>query len=275
LKYIVFVCWLMAFVLAAAAHAAPAQASDVVRVLVLREHGMGSATQAQPHVDKLIALFAKKNGWARARGKYITRRKPAEKYIRAKRPQFGILTLAAYLAMRKPHHLTVVGTAEVAGAGGRQYHLVSQRAADVAGCRGKKLASDHLADAAFIENVVAAGAFKLKEFSLVKTRRPVQTIKKVTRGKAMCALIDDAQLAELPHIKGAAKLRAVWSSKRLPPMAVVAFSGANGPTRAKLKRGLSSVCTGQGQSYCDRVGILSLRPANNAAFAAVARAYGR
>ena len=33
----------------------PALAGDPVTMLVLREHGVGSAAQAQPYVDKLVA----------------------------------------------------------------------------------------------------------------------------------------------------------------------------------------------------------------------------
>jgi hypothetical protein len=270
LKHLVF-----AFLFSVIALAAPSHAAQTVHLIVLREHGLGSAAQAQPYVNELIQLFAKKNGWGQAKGKYITRRKSAEKYIKKKGPQFGILSLGAFLAMKKPHRLTVVGTAEVARAGGRQYHLISKDAGSVEDCKGKTLASNHLADRTFVEKVIANGAFKLTDFKVVKTRRPVQTIKKVSRGKAVCALIDDAQLAELSHIEGTQGIRSVWASKRLPPMAVVAFSGASGPARAKLKSNLSSVCDGRGQAKCDKVGILSIKPASDAAFAAVVSAYRR
>jgi hypothetical protein len=270
LKHLVF-----AFFFSVIALAAPSHAAQTVHLIVLREHGLGSAAQAQPYVNELTRLFAKKNGWGQAKGKYLTRRKRAEKYISKKSPQFGILSLGAFLAMQKPHRLTVIGTAVVARAGGRQYHLISKQVDSIATCKGKTLASDHLADRRFVEKVIANGAFKLTDFEIVKTRRPVQTIKKVSRGKAVCALIDDAQLAELSHIEGTQGLRSVWSSKRLPPMAVVAFSGASGPARAKLKSNLSSLCDGQGQAKCDKVGILSLKPASDAAYAAVVSAYRR
>ena len=39
-----------------------------------------------------------------------------------------------------------------------------------------------------------SGDFTLDSFNLVPTRRPVQTIKKVARGEAVCALIDDGCL---------------------------------------------------------------------------------
>ncbi|RLB62463.1 MAG: hypothetical protein DRI90_09025 [Deltaproteobacteria bacterium] len=250
-------------------------ASRTYRILVFRENAIGSAATAQPYIDKLVAMMAKANQWSAAEGKYVTRRPRAQRYIEEKKPEFGILSLGPFLAMRTKHGLEVVGTAEVARAGGRQYHLISKTAADLSGCRGQKVASNHAGDKRFIEKVVAGGSFTLADFDLMKTRRPVQTIKKVIRGDAVCALIDDAQLAELPHISGTAGIRSVWKSAKLPPIAVVAFSGSSAPERAKFKAALGSLCTGPGKSYCDKVGIQALKPADQSTYSAVITAYDK
>lgn len=256
--------------------ASPAQAGDgSVNVLVIKEQGVGSAAQAQPYVDKLVATTAKANGWAAAAGKYATNREGAEEYIHTADPHFGIMSLGAFLALRGKHKLEVLGKAEVTQAGGREYHIVSKTQADLAGCKGKTLASNHSDDVRFADKVIGEGAFTLADFTLVATKRPVQTLKKVTSGEAECALIDDAQLAELKKIDGGAAVKSVWKSKQLPPMVVVAFPSAPATERATFKAALGKVCGGDGKAACGEVGIKNLGAASNTEYQAVITAYGR
>ena len=115
-----------------------------------------------------------------------TSREAAETQIHTVDPHYGIMSLAAFLALGPKHKLDVIGQAEVAQAGGREYHIISKNQADLAGCKGKTLASDHADDRKFIDKVVAGGKFTLADFTLVETKRPVQTLKKVTGGEAEC-----------------------------------------------------------------------------------------
>ena len=254
--------------------AAESDAGSTVNILVLNENGLGTAAQAQPYIDKLVEIAAQQNGWSSASGKWITSRERAKKYVRSDKPQFGILSLGAFLELRKPNGLTVIGQVDAAATGGRQYFLVSKSGSGLGDCKGKSVASNHADDAKFIDKVVAGGAFKLGDFKLDKTSRPVQTLKKVIRGDATCALIDDAQLAELSHIDGGSSVKKVWSSSALPPMAVVAFSGAPDADRAKFKASLGSLCAGAGKTHCDKVGIKALKPADESAYASAVAAYG-
>ena len=249
-------------------------AGDEINILVLNENGLGSAAQAQPYIDKLVDIAAEKNGWASADGKWITSRDRAKKYIRDEKPEFGILSLGAFLALRKANGLAVIGQVDAAATGGKQYFLVSKSGSGVGDCKGKVVATNHADDPKFVDKVVAGGAFKLSDFKLENTRRPVQTLKKVIRGDAACALIDDAQLAELGHIDGGSSVKKVWSSKELPAMAVVAFSSASEADRAKFKASLGSLCAGAGKTHCDKVGIKALKPADESAYKSAIGAYG-
>lgn len=252
-----------------------AHAGDDVRVIVLKEQGIGTAAQAQSYIDSLMAIAKEKNGWASATGKWVTSRKRAKRYIDKKQPQFGIMSLGAYLDLRSSKGLTVVGQVDSSTTGGRTYHLVAKGGSGVDTCKGAKVASNHADDARFIDRVVAGGAFSLSDFDLVKTRRPVQTLKKVIRGDTKCALIDDAQLAEAKHVDGGSALTTVWSSATLPPMAVVSFSGTSDATRAKFKASLGSLCAGAGKAHCDKVGIKGFSTADDGAYKRVIDAYGR
>lgn len=259
--------------MAAAGTVSAHQADEAVHVLVLRENGTGSSATAQRYIDEIMRQVARVNGWPAAKGAYQTNRGTAEGWIRSNDPHFGILSVSSFLALRSKHGLAVLGKAEVKGGGGEQYHLVSKNEKDLAGCKGKALATNHAGDAKFVDRVVADG-FALKDFELIKTPRPLQTIKKVLRDEAACALIDDAQLADLSNIEGGAALRSVWSSAKLPPMVVVSFGSAPKAEAKSFKQNLAKVCAGEGKASCGSAGIESLAPADEKAYAAVIKAYG-
>ncbi|MGB1013022.1 MAG: hypothetical protein ACPG4T_02725 [Nannocystaceae bacterium] len=252
----------------------PGPITGPVNIVILRENGVGSAAQAQRYVDELVARTGEVNNWTKTSGKYTTRRAQAESYIASSKPQFGILSLGGFLALRATNKFQVVGQADVKAAGGQKYFIVSASAADLAGCKGKTLASNHLGDTKMIEGVVAAGAFKLADFTVEKTRRPVQTLKKVIAGEAVCALIDDAQKSDLGSVDGGNSLKVVWTSAKMPPMVVVAFGSAKSATRQRFKANLGKVCSGDGKSTCGQAGIRSLKSASNASYRAAIKAYG-
>lgn len=262
--------------LAALAAAIPteARADGSVGILVLKEHGIGTAAQAQPYVDKFVQTAAKQNGWAVAKGSFQTTRSGADAFVNAEKPHYGIFSLGAFLGLKSKYSLSVIGQVSVARAGGQQYHLVSKTAGDLAGCKGKPLATDHADDPKFIENVVAAGKWKLGEFNLIATTRSLQGIKKVAAGEATCALIDDAQLAELSHIEGVEGIKSVWASDKLPPMVVAAFPAAPAAERTAFQASFSKLCEGDGKTACAEVGIQSFKSGGDGDYAAVIKAYG-
>jgi hypothetical protein len=249
-----------------------ADAGDQVNVLILKEHGVGSAASAQEYVDKLIASVARQNGWDAAAGKYQTSRRLAKSWIKDNDPHYGIMSLGAFLDLRGSHKLEVIGKAEVSGGGGRQYFVVSASEGSLAGCKGKTLGTDHGDDTRFIDKVVSGDDFDLADFSVEDTRRPMKTIKAAARGEVACALIDDAQKASMAKA-GGGDLKVVWTSKELPPMAVVAFPAAPGAEKKGFSSNLSKVCTGAGASACKEVGLSALSPASERDYADVIKAY--
>ena len=244
-----------------------------VGVLVLKEHGVGSSAQAQPYVDKFVALAAKQNGWPGSKAQFHTTRAGAEGFVQAEKPHYGILSLAAFLGLKEKYKLDVIGQVAVARAGGQQYFMVSKTAGDLAGCKGKRLATDHADDVKFVEQVVGAGKLKLSDFTLVATTRPLQGIKKVAGGEAECALVDDAQLAELAHLEGADGIKSIWSSEKLPPMVVVAFPAAPAAERKTFQVSFGKLCDGDGKTACAEVGIQSFKAAADSDYSAVISAY--
>jgi hypothetical protein len=250
-------------------------AADPLRILVLKEHGVGSPTLAQPYLDRFVASAAKQNNWTDAKGQYYVTRAAAEQFINSQNPHYGIISLSAFLDFRLKYNLEVIGKVSVSLIGGQQYFIVSKTASGLAACKGKKLASDHIAnEERFIEKVVARGAFKLSEFDVQPTQRPLQTIKEVLSGNAECALIDDAQQSDLAKVTGGSQLKTVWASEKLPPMVVAAFPTAPTAERLSFQRNFNKVCEADTKPACAEVGILSLDMASAADYAAVVAAYG-
>lgn len=251
----------------------PAQ-SEPLRILVLKEHGVGSPTLAQPYLDRFVAKAAEQNQWTDAKGQYYTTRSAAVQFIETQKPHYAIISLGAFLDFRVKYGLEVIGKVAVSLVGGQQYFLISKTQADLAGCKGKKLASDHTTDKPFIEKVVARGAFKLADFTLNSTQRPLQTIKEVVSGTSDCALIDDAQASELKKLTGADDVKTVWSSEKLPPMVVAAFPTAPTAERLRFQQNFGKVCEADAKPACAEVGILSLDMASASDYAGVFAAYG-
>lgn len=241
---------------------------------MLREHGVTTVSLAQPYLDRFVALAAAHNGWRTAQGVYLMNRVAAEQFVREQVPSYAILSFSAFLALRAPHGLEVLGRVAVSLAGGRSYHVISRTAKDLAGCKGKPLATDHADDARFIERVVARGQWKLSDFQVRETRRPLQTTRQVLDAQAICALIDDAQLADLAHLPDADGVRPVWSSAELPQMLVVAFPSAPAAQRKTFRETLPKICQAEGQAICAEVGIVALEAADATDFAGAIAAYG-
>jgi hypothetical protein len=254
--------------------AAPGRAEEV-HVLVLKEHGVGSPTLAQPYVDRFVGMAARLNGWEGAKGQYVTTRAAAEAFVQAEKPHYGIFSLAALLALREKYDLTIIGRVGSRLVGGQQYFVVSKEAKDLAGCKGARLASDHTDDARFIEKVVARGAFVLGDFQLVQKQRPLQSLKQLLGGEVRCALIDDAQRAELPHLEGGNDVHVVWQSDKFPVLTLAAFPAATDAERKKFRDSLKTVCEGEGRDACAEVGVSSLETASPADYADLVSFYGR
>jgi hypothetical protein len=250
-------------------------AEDAVPIVVLKEHGVGNQALAQPYLDRMVALSAKQNGWAGATGKYFTSRSAADAFIKSAKPHYGILSLPAFLAMREPYKLDVIGRVTVSLAGGRRYYLVSKTAKNLDGCKGQTLATDHADDPRFIDRIVFDGDATLADFTLVPTQRPLQTIKAVMTGTAVCALIDDAQKDQLDHLQDKDGLHTMWESDELPPMPVVAFPNAPAAERQRFRRNLDKLCDDEGKSACAEVGIDDLTGTDDSPYKEIVRSYGK
>jgi len=242
--------------------------------VVLREYGVGTASRAQPYLDELLRIVAEQNHWSKATGRYFSERAPALSFVREEKPDFGILSFSAYLALEEQLSASVIGEVLAPQAGGRRYFLVSKRAQTQKECIGKRLATTFAAEAKFIDRVVAEGAFGLADFTLVAAQRPLEPLKQVLRDEADCALIDDAQLAATAHVERGGEIHSLWRSAELPGMPVVAFSRANATAQKSLKQSLAGLCL-KAKQACASVGIDLIRPSSDQRYHALLARYSK
>jgi hypothetical protein len=242
--------------------------------VVLREYGAGTASRAQPYLDELLRVVAEQNHWSKASGRYFTERSSALSFVREEKPEFGILSLSAFLALKPTLTPSVIGEVTAQQAGGRRYFLVSKRAQALEGCLRHRLTTTFASDAKFVERVVAAGAFRLADFTLIAAQRPLEPLKQVLRDEADCALVDDAQLSATGHIEGGSELRPVWRSVELPGMAVVSFPRSDPAAVKSLKQSLASLCV-KAKQACSSVGIELIRPSDEDRYRAVVAQYSK
>jgi hypothetical protein len=254
--------------------AAAAKAAEPRSFVVLREYGAGSASRAQPYLDEFLRVVAEQNHWPKATGRYFSERSAALAFAREEKPDFGILSLSALLALKTTLSPLVIGEVTAAQAGGRRYFLVSKQARTLEGCLHHRLTTTFASDAKFIERVVAAGAFRLADFTLLAAQRPLEPLKQVIRDEADCALVDDAQFAAIEHIEGGREIRSVWQSAELPGMAVVAFPRTDQAAVKSLKQSLAGLCA-KAKLACSSVGIELIRPSDEDRYRAVVAQYSK
>src|SRR6478735_2900064 len=137
--------WLISCALLSVAAAPPAASGH--SFVVLREFGVGTASRAQPYLDELLRAVAEQNHWPKATGRYFSERAPALDFVREQKPDFGILSLAAYLALKETLSPSVIGEVTAPQAGGKRYFLVSKQAQALDACVGHRLATTFAADA--------------------------------------------------------------------------------------------------------------------------------
>jgi hypothetical protein len=247
-----------------------------VHVLIVKEQGVGAPRRPSPTSTSWSASPASSTAGPASRASSRRPARPPRSTSTASDPHYGIMSLGAFLALRGKHQLEVSARPRSSDGNGREYHIVSKTRRTSPAARARPWPATTPRTSKFVDKVIAGGAFALADFTLVATKRPVQTIKKVISGEAECALIDDAQFAELARVEGGAASsrcgsrtscrRWSWSRsrRRPPPRATRAFKGK-----------LGQICSGEGKAACGEVGIKASRPRCNSDYQAVVKAYGK
>ena len=263
----------------------PARAGD--KDFVIYAPGFGaSASQAKPYLDKFAALIEQRLGWksGSANLAFLDDAKAVADYIDKQKPGYGLLPPSYFLELSCRKVATtplaaVVGLSSASSSLGKWHVVVKDGTVkDLAGLKGKRLASNHLQDARFVSQVVFAGKVAVdKEFVLKPTNSPITPFKWVDRGEADAALVDDAQLAHMKTLPFGKSLVVVFSSEQLPPVPIVSFDKVSKPAdRAALKKAITEMCaSADGKPICKEMQVTRFESidGDGKVFAAAAQRY--
>lgn len=242
----------------------------------------GSAAGAKAYMSPFFRRIESLAGWpaGATHGSYQPRLQGCLRQHSATPPGFAVLSLGVYLQVRRSWRTQVLGQVQMfAGAGQRLYLVVKKGGArTLADLRGKRLVSNHLAETRFLNRVLFGGKLDVrKHFTLRQVYRTTKGMRDVARGRADATIINDDELRTLHHRSWGRKLQIMHRSPPLPGAPLVAFRGVARPADIqRVRKVIAHLCRGPaGKKLCQSSGILSMRPATQATFAAMIRRYGR
>lgn len=235
----------------------PTQAMAEHFVLICVPGGPGSQAEAQERIDLFLGELSKGTGKTLT-GAYANSRRDCDKMIGEKKPQFALFAhgeLAARGAALKATPLLEVIPQNNSA---MRYHLVAQKGATLESIKGGKLLSPHWEDEVFLSGRV----FKmpLKEVFKGKRGSALRAIKKVAKGKADVALLNELEFNGIQETKFANDLFAVVSSPELPGVALVELGGQSELGR-KVQASGEKVCS-RAPAACKGVEMSALKPSD-------------
>jgi ABC-type phosphate/phosphonate transport system substrate-binding protein len=197
-------------------------------------------------------------------------------------PGFAVVSHQMYFDHRREMKMQVIASMELQEGALSRYHVVAKRdggPAKVADLAGRSLASPFLKEIRFVERVLLGGGLALGpgdgQVHPVHVRQPLAALRKVARGEADAALIDEPVLAQLPSLPFGAELHAIHASEKLPPLPVVAFGTAAAADRTAMSKAILTLCAGaEGPALCKTLRVAAVEPATDRTYAGLQKQLG-
>ncbi len=258
----------------ALSQASPALAGP--RDFVLSMSGfLGTTEQAAPVLEGLFRHLEKSLGWPERSitGSYHPDAAAGLEAIRRVQPGFALVTHEMYAAHRGPMKMQVIGGMRLADGALSRYHVVVKSAggpASLAALAGKSIASPHLQEERFAERIIFGGGLGLggAGAKAVDVRAPLSALRKVVRGEADAAVVDEPVARQLSTLPFGSELRVLHASERLPPLPVVALPRATPADRQAMARALLGLCSGgEGAALCRSLRLEGVEAASDATYA--------
>jgi len=239
----------------------PTQAMAEHFVLICVPGGPGSQAEAQERIDLFLSELSKGTGKTLT-GTYANTREECDKVLGEKKPQFALFAHGELAARGK--ELKAVPLLEVIpqNNSAMRYHLVAQKGTTLESLKGGKLLSPHWEDEVFLSGRVFN--MPLKEMFKGKRGSALRAIKKVAKGKADVALLNELEFNGIQETKFADALSAVASSPELPGVALVELGGQSDLGR-KVQASGEKVCS-RAPEACKGVEMSSLRLTDKARY---------
>lgn len=233
----------------------------------------GDPDAAQPYLAKFMAYLETEAGWPKgsAKAAFLTSRKEATAFIDSTNPGLGFIEPALYLELRKSHGLELLAQIDSRDLNYDRLNVVVKDPAlkSIGDLKGKRLATLLDDSTRFLSKVVLDGqADADKFFQLKHVGQPMKGARALLRGDVDATLLDTQQLEAAKKLDGGDALRAVFSSRPLPPLPVVAFSKAVRPEeRKRVTKVLLEMCASpKGADICKEMLITKIVPVNAALF---------
>lgn len=244
--------------------AAPAQAQvdNGRKFLICHTGSVTTAEEAQPYIDGFGGYLAKKLGWPDGTWevKFENRRQDGNKALREWAPSFAALALGIFLEQESAQKLVPLVLARVNGKTTNKYYVLVAKgsAKTLADLRGKTLSGSTLDDSAFLSKVIFAGKLDAAtHFKLEQTKRPLRSIRKVSKGQLDAALVDDVQFQSLKGLPLFADLEVIFESADVPNLGMVYVKGraADGDVK-KFADALVGMCADdEGKKMCETFAV--------------------
>lgn len=242
----------------------------------------GSSASAQSYLTPFFRRVESLAGWpaGATSGNYQPSYAGCLSQIRSGRPGFAVMSLGFYLEQRTAHRLTAIGQVEMFAGAGQRLYLVVKRGAfkTLADLKGKRLTSNHLEEAKFLNKVMFGGKIDVeRHFVLRRVTETTKGMRDVARGRTDATIINDDELRTMKSRSFGKDLEVIHQSPPLPGAPLVAI-GANAAAAdlAKMRRTIAGMCLGaDGRKLCADAGIRAMRSASDSTFWAMVRLYGR
>lgn len=264
--------------------ATPAQAGP--RDFVISMSGfLGTTEQAQPVLAKLFRQLESDLGWPvnTIDGAYYPEAEAGLQHLKQSSPGFAVVTHQMYFEHHKAMKMQVIAGFELADGAMGRFHLVTKKEGGPSKINelvGRTIASPHLAEILFAEKIIFGGRLSLSSggdaAKAISVRQPLSALRKVLRGQADAALVDEPVVGQLSSVPEGSELQVIYSSELIPPLPVVALGGSNPADRGPMTKALTALCNGpEGAALCESLRVKSIRPASDRTYADIIRKMGR
>lgn len=225
--------------------------------LICHIGGPGTEQQAQPVLDQFLRKIETQLALQpqAISGIYTTEIKRCAAYLDEKKPAWMLFDFATYLKFQRSRKLTPRG---VFGSD-TSYHVVVREGAyrSLFDLKGKMMVSPWNADDPFLRNVVfSQSEFPTNDLKIQVNARSLYGVRRVARGQADAALIDEAAFQHLKQLELEVPLSSIYRSSALPSLVLV--TGHHASKSNVVERFIESLlrlCDGNTEALCRSVQV--------------------
>ena len=239
----------------------------------------GTEAQAQPYVDKMLRHLEVKLGLTAGSmsGVFIPDQDAAVRRLVDEKPEIALVGPSVYVSQKAALGMKVIAKVEVNGRGEETYSVLVKKDGpeSLAKLKGKTVEGAVVHDGKYVYNVLLDGKIQQDALTLAPEKRPQRSLRKVARGEADAAIVDQAVMEHLGELPFASDLKVIYTSAPIPAPAVVVM-GQGVKKADKLEGALVGMCERpDGAELCKALTLTSIKAAADSDYANLLKAYNR